>query len=71
LDAYLKRNVFAVPYTVKYFVFIYSRGTRFLVECFFSYLIFLVERLKELFSNVRYGNSRQSFLSFGLAVVCP
>ncbi|MGV4496556.1 hypothetical protein ACQ1Q9_05715, partial [Ornithobacterium rhinotracheale] len=55
----------------KILLFIHSHGTSFLVESFFSYLIFLAERLEELFSNVRYENSRQSFLSFGLAVEIP
>ncbi|MGV4423145.1 hypothetical protein, partial [Ornithobacterium rhinotracheale] len=66
-----KNKCFCSAPHCKILFFIYSRGTRFLVECFFSYLIFLAKPLGKLLCNVRYENSRQSFLSFGLAVEIP
>ncbi|MBN3662365.1 MAG: hypothetical protein FQY80_05175, partial [Ornithobacterium rhinotracheale] len=57
---FIKRCFCSAPHC-KILFFTYSHGTSFLVECFFSYLIFLVERPKELWRNVRYENSRHCF----------
>ncbi|MGV4441479.1 hypothetical protein ACQ1QT_08620, partial [Ornithobacterium rhinotracheale] len=45
----------------KILFFTYSHGTRFLVECFFSYLIFLSKQIGKLLCDVRYENSRHRF----------
>ncbi|MGV4519525.1 hypothetical protein ACQ1Q6_09950, partial [Ornithobacterium rhinotracheale] len=66
-----KNKCFCSALHCKILFFIHSHGTSFLVECFFSYLIFLAKPLGKLLCDVRYENSRQSFLSFGLAVVFP